>query len=82
MLFAECEWREWVSQEFPGRARTGAEWEVRQELVRRPRLARHVCGKVPEKAMYVDAVTRERQEPWYEVKVEGRDHEVYKLSPL
>ena len=30
---------------------------------------KHVCGSVPEKAHYVDAVTVEKQIPWHELKV-------------
>ena len=28
-----------------------------------------MCGDIPEMAHYVDAVTREDQTPWYELKV-------------
>ena len=52
-----------------------------QELVMQRKLARHVCGKVPEAAMYIDAVARESLVPWYELEVGGQSHEVYKLSP-
>ena len=81
VLFAECSWLDWVSQDYPGKARSGAEWEIRQELVKQRKLARHVCGKVPEAAMYIDAVARESLVPWYELEVGGQSHEVYKLSP-
>ena len=81
VLFAECDWLDWVSQDYPGKARSGAEWEIRQELVKQRKLARHVCGKVPEAAMYIDAVARESLVPWYELEVGGQSHEVYKLSP-
>ena len=83
LLFAECDWKDWISQEYPAKYRTGAEWEIRQEIYKIPRLLKHVCGKVLEKAMYIDGVTREDQIPWYELVAgnRGRAYETYKLNP-
>ena len=81
VLFAECDWKDWVSQEYPGRARTGAEWEIRQELAKVRKWQKHVCGKIPDNALFIDAVAREEVVPWYELQVSGQPHEVYKLSP-
>ena len=83
LLFAECDWKDWISQEYPGKYRTGAEWEIRQEIYKIPRLLKHVCGKVLEKAMDIDGVTREDQIPWYDLVAgnRGRAYETYKLNP-
>lgn len=32
LLFAECDWKDWVSQSYPDKYRQGAEWEIRQEI--------------------------------------------------
>ena len=92
MIFAECEWRDWVNLEFPNKYRTGAEWELRVSAAKfgksgsstkRHLFKKHVCGKVPEMAMFVDAVTVEKQIPWYELEHEpsNQKYETYKLSP-
>ena len=92
LIFAECEWRDWVSLEYPNKYRTGAEWELRVSAekfgkggsrTKRNLLKKHVCGKAPEMAMFVDAVTVEEQTPWYEL-IHGpsnQKYETYKLTP-
>ena len=32
LLFAECNWRDWISQSYPNKYRQGAEWEMRNEI--------------------------------------------------
>ena len=76
-----------MNLEYPDKYRTGAEWELRMKAAKfgsggskpnKKYFREHVCGKVPEMAMYVDAVTVRDQKPWYEL---GPEYEVYKLSP-
>ena len=66
-IFAECEWKDWVSLEYPDKRRTGQEWELRQSTekfgdvdntkgAKKKKFRQHVCGKIPEAAMFVDAV--------------------------
>ena len=81
-IFAECEWMDWISEEYPNKHRTGREWELRIEVAKKKKLRRHVCGDVPEAAHYVDAVTTEKRIPWYELKTGMSKYEVYKLSPF
>ena len=91
LIFAECEWKDWISLEFPNKDRTGAEWELRLEaekfgnkdrgVSRKSYFRQHVCGKVPEMAMFVDAVSRESQIPWYELKYRNAQYETFKLTP-
>ena len=81
-IFAECEWMDWISEEYPNKHRTGREWELRIEVAKKKKLRKHVCGDVPEAAHYVDAVTTEKRIPWYELKTGTGKHEVYKLSPF
>ena len=91
LIFAECLWKDWVNLEYPNKYRTGREWELRQEAAKfgdkskaKPKKAyykEHVCGKVPEAAMFVDAVTVEDQIPWYELKYRNDQYETYKLTP-
>ena len=90
LLFAECVWKDWVNLEYPNKHRTGGEWELRQQTEkfgaggpksRKRYFRKHVCGKVPEMAMFVDAVTMETQTPWYELTYQNKQYETYKLSP-
>ena len=90
LLFAECVWKDWVNLEYPNKHRTGGEWELRQQTEKfgaqgrksRKRYYRqHVCGKVPEMALFVDAVTMETQKPWYELTYHNQQYETYKISP-
>ena len=90
LLFAECEWKDFVNLEYPDKYRTGAEWELRLKaatfgsggpIPKRRYFRKHVCGRVPEMALYVDAVTVEDQTPWYELTHNGQTYETYKLSP-
>ena len=81
-IFAECEWMDWISEEYPNKHRTGREWELRIEVAKKKKMRRHVCGDVPEAAHYVDAVTTEKRIPWYELKTGMSKYEAYKLSPF
>merc|ERR1712142_1360858 len=81
-IFAECEWKDWVSVDWPGKEKTGAEWDLRQLQLKSKQFLKHTCGKTPEDSQYVDAVTVEDQKPWHELKVGSRQYEVYKLSPF
>ena len=66
-LFAECEWMDWVNLEYPNKPRTNRESELRQATEKfgdqdktkpqKKKYRKHVCGKIPEAAMFVDAVT-------------------------
>jgi len=82
LLFAECTWMDWISQEYPDKYRTGAEWEMRMETAKIPKYRKHVCSKVRDKAMYIDAVTVEDQRPWYDLQVNGQPYETYKVNPF
>ena len=79
-IFAECEWMDWISEEYPNKHKTGREWELRIEVAKKKKMRRHVCGDVPEAAHYVDAVTTEKRIPWYELS--DSKYEAYKLSPF
>ena len=66
-LFAECEWMDWVNLEYPNKHRTNRESELRQATEKfgdqdktkpqKKKYRKHVCGNIPEAAMFVDAVT-------------------------
>ena len=66
-LFAECNWMDWVSLEYPNKHRTHRESELRQATEKfgdqdrkkadKRKYKQHVCGRIPEAAMFVDAVT-------------------------
>jgi len=84
-LFAECDWKDWVNQDYPG-ALPGlfGEFELRDKSAKVNKLREHVCGNVPEHAHYVDAVTMETQTPWYELRmgVDNKIYETFKLTPF
>jgi len=87
-LFAECEWRDFISEDYPGKrsgsAETGfIEAETRHETKNIEKLKKHVCGDVNSNAHYIDAVSVDGQNPWYEMKTGDNKapYEVYKLSP-
>ena len=44
-------------------------------------MAKHVCGSQQEHAHYVDAVTMDEQIPWYELRVNSKEYETFKLTP-
>merc|ERR1719233_2616952 len=76
-IFAECNWKGWVSERYPDKSGQGDEWEMRG-MGDQDRM----CGDVLEEAHYIDAVTREDQIPWHELKTDnGQQYEVYKLTP-
>ena len=81
-IFAECEWMDWINDEYPGKQRTKKEWELRVKNMKNKKMRKHVCGPVMEAAHYVDAVYTEpdNQKPWYELM--NGSYEVYKLSPF
>ena len=84
-IFAECRWKDWVDVNYPDKFRQSKEWELRREAYDNKKFNRHVCGKDPINAHYVDAVTRETQTPWYELKANKKskkEYEVYKLTPF
>merc|ERR1719430_2060044 len=77
-IFAECNWKGWVSERYPDKSGQGDEWEMRG-MGDQDRM----CGDVLEEAHYVGAVTIEDQIPWHELKAEnGQQYEVYKLTPF
>jgi len=81
-LFAECEWRDWVNQDYPNKRRTGLEAELRARAVADESLSKTVCGDIPENALFVDAVTMNERTPWYELKESSRAYETFKLTPF
>merc|ERR1719233_1368343 len=75
-IFAECEWKDWVNNEYPDSR--GEEWEMKKGVKK----DRKMCG-ANDASHYVDAVTIEDQIPWHELKAEnGQQYEVYKLTPF
>jgi len=87
-LFSECEWRDWMSNDYPGRLYAGAEYELKDLIKKDPtafkKLKKHICGGEPQNAYMVDAVTRDTCTPWRELKYgENNEHMVshYKITP-
>ena len=80
-IFEECEWKNWVNQQYPDKNKDTREQEWRLNSQDNKKFFKHVCGDIPESAHYIDAATVEDQTPWYEAKVGLQPHEVYKLSP-
>merc|ERR1719431_351806 len=81
-LFAECQWKDWVNTNYPNKRLTGLEYEMRPLIAKKKEMAKTVCGDIPENAHYVDAVTVEDSVPWYELAVNKRTYETFKLTPF
>merc|ERR1719295_1573169 len=87
-LFSECEWRDWMSNDYPGRLYEGGEYELKEFIRLDPdaykKLGKHICGEDPQNAYMIDAVSRDTLTPWREMKYgENSEHQVshYKVSP-
>jgi len=78
-IFAECEWKDWISLNYPSKHKNlrNVEYEMRYyftERNRRPKLLaynEHVCGPEPHNVLMVDAVTKEHCVPWREHEIQG-----------
>merc|ERR1719402_1093920 len=82
-LFAECEWRDYISEEYPGNEKGAAwEFELKEDAEKKDAISHHVCGKAKSNSYFIDAVTRETKIPWYELEHPGGlQHETLKLNP-
>jgi len=87
-LFSECEWKDWMSNDYPSRLYEGAEFELKQMIASDPnayaKLSKHICGKDSQNALMIDAVTRDTCIPWREMRYgENNEHMVshYKVNP-
>ena len=68
-LFAECEWRDYISEDYPGNEQGAAwEFELKEDAEKKDAISHHVCGKAKSNSYFIDAVTRETKIPWYELE--------------
>ena len=68
-LFAECEWRDYISEEYPGNEKGAAwEFELKEDAEKKDAISHHVCGKAKSNSYFIDAVTKETKIPWYELE--------------
>merc|ERR1711915_953740 len=87
-LFYECEWRDWVNEDYPGKKTKEGELELKEFVARNRALSLHVCGNEYADAHYIDAVTMKDQTPWYELTMKDpyneenlADYNALKIAP-